>query len=213
MGNRTTTADRILEAGRLLFNSKGYAGTSLAEIAALVGISPGNLNYHFPTKKDLAIRIHNETRRQVSARRANWRPGTVADDYVAHVLFTMDITWNNRFMLRDQAQIAEELSSWQEALADDFNEFFSLFERIEAESMFRRDPSRDLRVLCRSIWIVSRYWMDYLRESERLEEITWADQKRGIQHHFALLLPCLTVPARREFEHALTSASNGSRTT
>jgi hypothetical protein len=72
--------------------------------------------------------------------------------------------------------------------------------------MFRRDAVPDLTVLTRSIWIVSRYWMDYLRESEGREEITWEDQERGIAHHFALLLPCLTAGARRQFTAALDRA-------
>jgi AcrR family transcriptional regulator len=203
MSTRISTADRIVETGRRLFNTRGYAGTSLAEIAAAVGISPGNLNYHFPTKKDLALRIHEDAREVVRARRSNRTPGKISDDYVEHVLFTMNITWNNRFILRDQMHITDGFSSWKEALASDFTEFYSLFKRIDSEGMFRHDPKRDLRVLTRSIWIVGRYWMDYLRESEGLEEITWADQERGIQHHFALLLPCLTAPARQEFELAL----------
>ena len=206
MAPRTSTADRIVETGRKLFNSKGYATTSLAEIAAALGISPGNLNYHFPTKKDLVMRIHEEARQQMRERRAGLRPGKIADDYVSHVLFAMDLTWNNRFILRDPQHIAVEFNTWKAALATDFDDFYALFKRIEAEGMFRNDPTRDLKVLTRSIWIVGRYWMDYLREFEGLEEISWADQERGIRHHFALLLPNLTAPAQREFERALDHA-------
>jgi hypothetical protein len=55
---------------------------------------------------------------------------------------------------------------------------------------------------------VGRYWTDYLRESEGVERVTWADQERGIQHHFAVLLPYLTASARRDFEAALLRASS-----
>ena len=61
--------------------------------------------------------------------------------------------------------------------------------------------------LARSLWIVSRYWMDHLHESEGLAHIRWEDQERGIEHHFAVLLPCLTASARRAFEAALRRAA------
>jgi len=49
--------------------------------------------------------------------------------------------------------------------------------------------------------------MDHLRETEGLARIAWEDQERGIEHHFAVLLPCLTASARRAFEAALRRAS------
>jgi hypothetical protein len=61
-------------------------------------------------------------------------------------------------------------------------------------------------VLARSLWIVSRYWMDHLRELDGLEQVTWADQERGLQHHFAVLLPCLTASAKRDLKSAALRA-------
>ena len=69
--------------------------------------------------------------------------------------------------------------------------------------MFRNDPDRDLLVLARSAWIVSRFWMDHLSEVEGLVDVTWADQERGIQHHIAVLSPCLNAEGKRQFESAL----------
>ena len=55
MSDRPTTRERILEVSRRLFNERGYAATSIAEIAATVGIAKGNLTYHFPAKYDLVL--------------------------------------------------------------------------------------------------------------------------------------------------------------
>jgi len=205
MGARTSTSDRIAEAGRRLFNAKGYAATSLNEIAAEVGISQGNLTYHFPTKRDLAMQIEADARRLARARRENLRPGNIAEDYVEHLLFAMNLTWNHRFLFRDRTQFAMgiDVHNPESGLRADFDELQGLFERIDAAGMFRRDAVPDLRALACSIWIVSRYWMDYLSEFEGRAEITWRDQERGIQHHFALLLPCLTADAKRGFREAL----------
>jgi hypothetical protein len=123
-----------------------------------------------------------------------------------HLLFAMDITWNNRFLLRESDQVFGPEDGHKEDLAADFEELHELIGRIEAAGLFRKNAVGDLTTLTRSIWIVSRYWMDYLREFEAREEISWADQERGIEHHFAVLLPCLTATARKQFEAAFARA-------
>jgi AcrR family transcriptional regulator len=206
MDEKISTADKILEAGRQLFNSKGFAATSLNDIATAVGISKGNLSYHFPTKLDLAIRLREDSRQLARDRRRKYQPGRIADDYVEHLLFAMDITWNNRFLLRDSDQFPGQDDEHKAELAADFEELHELVERIDSAGMFRKGAISNLTTLTRSIWIVSRYWMDYLRESEGRQKICWTDQERGIEHHFAVLLPCLTATARKEFGAALARA-------
>jgi AcrR family transcriptional regulator len=47
----TRTRDRILEASLALFNEEGLAAVSTHRIAAELGMSPGNLHYHFKAKQ------------------------------------------------------------------------------------------------------------------------------------------------------------------
>jgi len=211
MTKRVGTADRILEAARELFNSKGYAATSLTEIAASIGISQGNLTYHFPSKSDLAARLQSNARDVATARRREITPGAIAEDYVEHLLFAMSLTWNNRFLLRDRIHFADKLPDKDSELAADYVELRALLQRIEAEGLFRKDAVSDLDVLTRAIWVMSRYWIDYLRDFEGLNEISWADQERGINHHFAILMPCLTASAKRDFQAALANARASNR--
>jgi len=48
---KVKTRDRILSASLALFNSEGEAQVSTVDIAAVLGISPGNLYYHFKGKE------------------------------------------------------------------------------------------------------------------------------------------------------------------
>ncbi len=210
MADRTTTPQRILDAARRLFNERGFAATPLAEISKAVGIAHGNLTYHFPTKLHLVVHLHQEAQQRLRDRRASLRAGNIADDYVEHLIFAMTLTRDFRFLLRDRAQFLDAPDTLRAGpeMAADFEELRDLLGRIEKEGMFRRDLRIDRHILTRSLWIVSRYWLDYLRELEGLDRITWAEQERGIQHHFAVLHPCLTAAARREFEAALLRASH-----
>lgn len=208
MTNRLMTSERILEASRQLFNEKGYAATTVTEIAAAVGIAQGNVTYHFPTKRDLVIRLEADAQQTMASRWTTPRSGAIADDYVEHLLFAMRLTWDNRFLLRDHAQFSENPNSLRQHpyMMADLEELHKLIGRIDKEKLFRRDLQIDLEVLARSLWITSRYWMDHLRELEGIDRISWADLERGVQHHFALLKPCLVASARREFEVALDMA-------
>ena len=49
----SSTRIKIVESSILLFNNKGLANVRLQDIAEYNDISPGNLTYHFKTKKDL----------------------------------------------------------------------------------------------------------------------------------------------------------------
>ncbi|MFX5956923.1 helix-turn-helix domain-containing protein, partial [Acinetobacter baumannii] len=48
----------IGEAARL-FAGKGYETTSMRDIAAAVGILPGSLYHHFPSKEELFVAVYS----------------------------------------------------------------------------------------------------------------------------------------------------------
>ncbi len=54
-GNRR--ADLVAAAARLIAK-RGYEGTSMRDIAAAVGMLPGSLYYHFPSKEELFVEVH-----------------------------------------------------------------------------------------------------------------------------------------------------------
>ena len=204
----TTTRERILDASRRLFNEKGYAGTKLAEIAASVGIAPGNLTYHFPTKRQIVAELQERMAEKVREQRQRHQGGAVSEDYAELLLFAMNHASENRFLLRDRAQLSDDSNGWPADLdmSEDLEALHGLLNRARKEGLFRRDLEIDLGVLARSLWIVSRYWMDSLSEIEGVEELGWEDLERGVQHHFAVLLPYLTAPARRDLDSALRRA-------
>jgi AcrR family transcriptional regulator len=211
MVGRLTTRERILDTSLRLFNDKGYAATTLAEIASHIGISQGNLTYHFPTKRQLVAELQKRATEEVQEQHQHHQVGALADDYVALLLFAMNQASKYRFLLRDRAQFVNNAATPAPAadMAADLEDLRGLLVRAHKDGLFRRDLKTDLEVLARSLWIVSRYWMDHLSEVEGIQEATRTDLQRGVQHHFAVLLPHLNASARHDFEASLQRALIG----
>ncbi|MGI9645956.1 MAG: TetR/AcrR family transcriptional regulator [Ilumatobacteraceae bacterium] len=205
----TPTRRRILDAALELFNRTGYAATSQTEIAATAGISQGNLTYHFPAKLDLVEALRDDARVVLSRREAPSTTDDVCTDYVHHVTSSMELVWRYRFLLRDRAQLTvrDLPRGAPPELAADLARLETLIERFRDEGLLRRTLDVDLEVLARSLWIVSRYWLDHLDEFEQLGEIEWSHHARGIDHHRAVLDPCLTAEGRRRLDEAFERAS------
>ena len=200
----TPTRQRILDTALELFNRHGYAATSLAAIAAAAGIRQGNLTYHFPAKLDLVVAVRDDVTAVLRAREAAGSTADVCADYVQHVNSSMEIVWRCRFLLRDRAQFVgmEIPPGAPPELVADLRRLEGLIARFGEEGLLRASLDVDLTVLARSLWVVSRYWLDHLDEFEEVGDITWSHCARGIEHHRAILDPCLTAEGRRRLDHA-----------
>lgn len=71
------TKGRILTAAAQLFEQQGYRSVSMRAIAAQLGISVGNLTYHFPHKQDIATALAEQELKTIICRRTRpWRHWT-----------------------------------------------------------------------------------------------------------------------------------------
>ena len=60
------TAERILDAGERLAQTKGFNGFSYANVAAELGITNAALHYHFAGKAELGLALSSAIRRGLS---------------------------------------------------------------------------------------------------------------------------------------------------
>lgn len=56
-----STRDQILVTARRLFNEQGYARVTMRALADTLGISVGNLTYHFARKQDIVDALMDDT--------------------------------------------------------------------------------------------------------------------------------------------------------
>lgn len=68
---REDRLDAVVAAARQRFETHGYKGTSIADIAGDVGVNPGSIHWYFPTKDDLfaavVARVAAESKEAVDA--------------------------------------------------------------------------------------------------------------------------------------------------
>lgn len=64
--------ERLLQAGRQLIYSKGFARTTLSDIADAAGVPLGNIYYYFRTKEDLLDAVVNAQEDDFRARAAKF---------------------------------------------------------------------------------------------------------------------------------------------
>ena len=90
-----TTRERILDVASRLFVERGYAATSVRDIAAELGISNPSLYHHFASKERLLEELLAEPRERIAAAlraapperaadRASWIVGGLVDALEAH---------------------------------------------------------------------------------------------------------------------------------
>lgn len=57
----------LLDAAAARFADQGFHATSTRELAAAVGMLPGSIYYHFPSKSDLLVAVYDEGVRRIEA--------------------------------------------------------------------------------------------------------------------------------------------------
>jgi len=190
------TRDKIIFASLELFNEKGERAVTTNHIAAHLGISPGNLYYHFRNKEDIIQSIFQE---YIQYMRESFLPA--GDDVTAEQFLkrycdeVFGSIWRFRFFHSSMPGIVLR----DEALHKQYLEAHSLLEeRARASiSFLKRDGViliEDQRIpeLVELMRVVGSFWMSYKMANSLDTKISKADVYQGVNKVIALLLPYAT---------------------
>lgn len=104
------TRDKILDAALSLFNEQGEHKVSTNHVAAHLGMSPGNLYYHFKNKQDIIYDLFLQHEAQIEAA-LTLSKGMPADykmtleDKFAVMLGVFESLWHYRFIHLNLSQL------------------------------------------------------------------------------------------------------------
>lgn len=211
------TKERILEAALVLFNEQGERNVTTNHIAAHLGISPGNLYYHFRNKSEIVYEIYQEYEQLVDQTLEVPEDHDLTIQDKAHYLEAVfEGMWVFRFLHRDLAYFIDN----DERLRERYTEFSRrCLEKVGAIYHGLRRAGiidisdEEIQALAINSWLVATSWATYLRtadyDTSLDDQITRDRLRRGIYQVFALERPYLKQHVRDEVERVQFSFLSG----
>jgi AcrR family transcriptional regulator len=159
-----TTRERILESAIALFNQYGVQNVAVDRIASELGISPGNLTYHFNRKDDLireTLQVLKERLRVVLARPVEVDSPRAGAQYLMRLFRTF---WDCRFFFNALAY----LLTYDRDLLKDYSAFSEwVTQTMESDIVYLTEreyfrplvPPNSYRLLAENIWSVLLNWL------------------------------------------------------
>ncbi|MDO4694989.1 MAG: TetR/AcrR family transcriptional regulator [Eikenella sp.] len=187
---KPSTYDRIVDASLKLFNEEGERNISTNHIAQHLGISPGNLYYHFRNKDEIIIQLFKRyTNTLLDYIRQTELPADMAKmgEYMNGVY---DILWDYRFLFSD----VNTLLMRSKELLGDHNEFthvkispllVQIFTELRQKGILEASDQA-LRELGLNVWLVTKYWFDF---DNSQHDGSWNEgaKRRGIYQTMSLI--------------------------
>jgi AcrR family transcriptional regulator len=200
-GGRMRTVDRIIEVSIRLFNADGIAQASLRGIAEEVGISHGNLAYHFANKSKILDEIYARMESEMDA--AMFPEGDVTLQHYNALLRRISVFHERyRFFYLDMLEIARHyprvIRRYRATIARRFEEHDELVNGLVRNGLVKHEPVPGLyRSLFHSIWVMSTFWLQHKKILGENHPVI--DSGSDIRHVWEILLPHLTAKGLREF--------------
>src|SRR6195952_727355 len=197
------TAERILEVTLDLFNRFGEPNVSTTLISAELGISPGNLYYHYPAKDELINSLFDKYEQALTELlQASGGVRNVEDAwFFMHTLF--ELIWQYRFLYRDLNDLLSNNrrleTHFQTVLKNKTQAVRTLLDGMSRAGALAID-SREVDATATSMVVVLTYWLsfEYVRDPRRALEPETAQLAllRGAHHVLNLLAPYLETSQR-----------------
>ncbi|BCR04486.1 TetR family transcriptional regulator [Desulfuromonas versatilis] len=196
-----TTRERILETAIELFNDQGTKAVTTNHIAAAMGISPGNLYYHFRNKESIIRAIfeqmHEVGTREYLAINAERGPGTAESMFETFVMIQR-FNWRYRFFKRELTALVMSDPQLGELFLASHRTNLAMvdaaLERSIHQGFLKPMEEEVRRLLAEQVWLVTLFWLNYLEVGG--EQVTDASLIRGTDHLQLILEPYLSDAAR-----------------
>lgn len=214
------TRDRILQGSLTLFNRRGERNVSTNHIAAELGISPGNLYYHFRNKQDIVFELFKAYAEDVDRFMSvpDDRELTFADK-VVYFESTFKSIWEYRFLHRDLGHLLEGDENLHQAYRAftqrTLHNGRAVLTGLREAGLIAIDDEQ-MDALMINIWVLVTSWASFLQAvspvDEQDEAVSEMKIKRGIYQLIALTEP-FAVPGHEADVQALKKAYLGDQLT
>jgi AcrR family transcriptional regulator len=189
------TRERILEASLAMFNARGEPNVTTNHIADELGISPGNLYYHFRNKDDIVEHLfaRYEARIDDTLLLPDGRAPNLEDIWLQlHLVF--ESLWQYRFLYRDLVDILARNRKLKlrfgRIMTRASGSATELLRGLVAAGVMRASAD-EIRALAENILLIATFWMNFNAVRGGKPDADEADLNRGIHQVMMLIAPFL----------------------
>ncbi len=168
--------EKILNAALLLYNEQGIRNITSRHIAASIGISGGNLHYHFKHTEDIIRALFDELALAYDGLMINAQSVPLDLDAIAFLTETSFKLVNKyRFIFINFVEIGKWIPEIREAyyqlVQKREQQFLSLFDDLIAKGIFRDDiPSSNKQGLVKQFFIINDFWLSHNELTDQYQD-------------------------------------------
>lgn len=202
---RIKTYDRIVQESLKLFNEQGERPITTNHIAAHLGISPGNLYYHFRNKEEIIYQIFLQYRHFINQRLALPKDRSLnIEDLINYLNTAFEAMWQFRFMFYDLpgllARNNQLQTEYHQFVNNDLRELLNQHFREYIRQGFLKMDEQDITAVSINIWLIIKFWFPFEQTSRPRTPINETSGKRGILQVLSLLKPYIQPGFTAQFQ-------------
>jgi AcrR family transcriptional regulator len=196
---------RILQAAIELFNAEGTAAVSASRVAEHCGISKGNLQYHFPNKRDVIFAIFQLAIGEMNSGWYRDHLEPTLEHMAAMFVRQLQLIVKYRFFYRELADLLRQDPLLRQRYSENRERRLKVIEQfmqaLSARGLMRlpQEPRR-LRAIVEVTWILSENWVNYTEFQDR--QMSAATILEGYGAILEVLRPYLCVDPQRITEES-----------
>lgn len=183
------TRQKIVQTSIRLFNEKGYGAVNLEELAQTLGISRGNLTYHFKNKNDLLEDITGEMWKKIAVEKE--KTLQVPSFQNMHNQTQMYYKFQKEYAfvfldrhVQNHPIVKDQFKAMIKKTIEDFHKMIAM--GIQIGTVKKEKIPGTYRSLALSVWMVSFYWLSQQTTRDK------TNSKVGEKVIWGLILPHLT---------------------
>jgi AcrR family transcriptional regulator len=189
------TKDRILETSLAMFNAQGEPNVTTNHIADELGISPGNLYYHYRNKDDIVEQLfaRYETQMDQALLVPDDRLPNLEDVWMQlHLVF--ECMWTYRFLYRDLVDIVSRNRKLKQHFARILNRAATsaadVLKGLARAEILRATPD-EIHATSENVLLVTTFWLNYNAVRGARADPSQEDLTHGIYQVMLLIAPFL----------------------
>ncbi|WNB18762.1 TetR/AcrR family transcriptional regulator [Marivirga arenosa] len=206
------TKDKILDKALELFNEHGISAISSKTIAEEMGISYGNLCYHFPKKDDIILQLYLNMQERIDAQFKNIKEEVINLEFMLSRLKVLfEEIYKYKFIYLGITKVMRHFDHIKKHAQQQFEQRWKILDMISdfliANGYMKPfKDSRQKNMLIHSLLMISNSWISDAETFYSGKEEDKVDYY--MQLFFNLVRPTLTEKGKEGFHKVVKNSSN-----